>query len=570
MGFMKRGYRLLAFSIIAAVTLTAAQAAEPGQIIANSQDWRDVYSVMLYGSIEKKSAGFLVSERHSILFLNGVAKGNHILVFSSQKNPYVKGYKELIEGRGYTAEEYEYSNINLELANLSRADSFIITDDAYGYNAISVAPYAAATRTFVLFAKKENIREVTDFLQKKAPKKLILYGHVDKEVLNALKPYSPETINRDGDRFANNVEIIKKYQKEKGSSQAIFTNGEFIEKEIMSGESPVIFIGKNNVPDITSEYIKESGIKIGVLIGNDLVGTATTLRRGLGISVFVKFAQSARSPGSMISQVEGLDFFYLPTYSLDLSIQSIKYNSATNQLEVTIRNNVQQATYFKGTYTATAQGTTQTVGDIEPVFIEGTTTKTVVYSVGPYTTDEISARIYVIYGESKNALEKTIDTTFCPTCDKAIQTVSVIDECTVTIDEVAYSTFKNAFLVTLTNPSEVDCYTDVELKEVLVSGEKKDFAPSKIARLNPQETKRISIAAELDELDLEDNEIVKARAYFGQREGALIKYIDGEFELKASSIADAFANNLSYALMAIIALLTAGITWTIIRKRQQR
>jgi hypothetical protein len=48
--------------------------------------------------------------------------------------------------------------------------------------------------------------------------------------------------------------------------------------------------------------------------------------------------------------VEGLDMFQLPTYTLSIQIDSVRYNSVTRQLEITMKNNVELATYFKGTY----------------------------------------------------------------------------------------------------------------------------------------------------------------------------------------------------------------------------
>ena len=63
----------------------------------------------------------------------------------------------------------------------------------------------------------------------------------------------------------------------------------------MSGQEPVLFIGRENVPQKISDYIKSTDIEVGVLIGNELVGTATIVRRQVGISTFVKFAQGART-----------------------------------------------------------------------------------------------------------------------------------------------------------------------------------------------------------------------------------------------------------------------------------
>jgi len=311
--------------------VSIAYAAEPGQVIVNSEDWKDVYSTMLYGSLSGRSVNFLVSNKHATLILEAIPQNTHLWAISSKKVPFVAGYKAIMESKGYSAEEFTYDNVNLEIAKLLDVQNFIVMDDSYGYNAISAAPYAVVTNSYVLFSDRANIGEVARFLEGRQVKKMLIYGHVDREVKDALSTYNPEIINKEGDRFLNNIEIVKRYKQIKGANQVILTNGEFIEKELMSGAEPVVFIGTNNVPNVIRDYIKGSDIQVGVLIGNELVGTATFIRRQLGISVFVKFAQGARAQKGAISQVEALDMFYLPVYTLNLEVVSLRYNQATKQ-----------------------------------------------------------------------------------------------------------------------------------------------------------------------------------------------------------------------------------------------
>ena len=161
--------------------------AEPGRILSNSEDWRDVYSAMLYGNLIGKPASFLVSDKHATLILNQIAKGSHIWAVSSKKVPYVVGYKNVLESKGYTAEEFVYDNANIELAKrLESINNFIVIDDSYGYNAISVAPYAVTTKSYVLFADKGNIKDVDKFLSGRKVDKVLIYGNVDREVKNTL------------------------------------------------------------------------------------------------------------------------------------------------------------------------------------------------------------------------------------------------------------------------------------------------------------------------------------------------------------------------------------------------
>jgi len=517
--------------------------------IINSEDWRDVYSAMLYSNLQGETADFLVSDKHATLILNAIPKTESIKAFNSKKNPFIIGYESILENRGYSAEEFVYDSFNLQLAGLLDVSNFIIVDDSYGYNAVSVAPYAIASESFVLFADRTNIGQVDDFLSGIVVNNLIIYGHVDREVKDTLQKYNPEIINIDGDRFLNNIEIVKKYQEIKHSKQAVLTNGEFIEKEIMSGVEPVLFIGTNNVPDTIKEYIQGSEIDIGILIGNELVGTATSIRRDVGISVFVKFAQGARDPKGAISQVEALDMFYLPTYILNIEVDSIKYNKATSMLEVSVKNTEDQAVYFKGTYSLTdSSGFKQTIGDISPIFLDGNELKTITYDVEPMAEGKITGDVYIIYGESKGSMEKVLDTSF------EIETVEILDECDIKINNLIYDKRGKSFYVEIENIADITCYADVELVDVLLDGELKNLGSEDIVEINPGKKVKSRIRADLDEVDIEDNEIIKGKVHYGQRENALINIKEFQFELVLKGF-DYWTFTLILVIIALLILI---------------
>lgn len=566
------GVKHLALLLAAALLLLAipVQAATPDKIVSNSADWRDVYSVMLYGSLLGRAATFLVSERHAPLMAESFSPNSHIWVISSKTAAFTKGYGNYLNGQGFTTESFEYDNVNLELAKKLNTTSFVIVDDAYGYNAISVAPYAVVSNSFVLFANAKNIDQVDAFLTTRSPTKVLIYGHVERTVKSTLAKYNPETINIEGDRFANNIEIVKRYQKIAGTQQVILTNGEFIEAEIMSGKEPVIFIGRNNVPDIVRSYIKGSKINVGVLIGNELVNTATFIRRDIGISVFVKFARSARSTNSAVAQVEALDTFYLPVYSLNLVLDSISYNSATGQLEVVLHNTKDQAAYFKGTYTITSpDGTKIIVGDSEPVFIEPNSYKTVTYLVDNFA-DESTIGAYIIYGESKNSLEYVINEQYCISCQNKISKIDVIDKCNLNMTSLTYNLPRKLFYAEVQNTAPVECYANIQLIDVLVAAEKTTYHLSDVALLQPGETKVLRIKGQLEKEDLQDNPFINVEMFYGQRQNNLIKKFSGKFALLISTSAFSLATTISYGLLAVIILISAMIVWRIFAAGRRR
>jgi hypothetical protein len=193
---------------------------------------------------------------------------------------------------------------------MSNINNFIVVSDSYGYGAMAVVAYAMATNSWVFLADRSNIDQIDSILSGRTINKLLIYGDVNSEVADTLSKYNPDVINT-GDRFSDNVEIVKKYSQVGSISQVLLSNGEFIEKEIMQGKNTLLFTGDENVPDVITNYIKSSNIQIGILIGNELMGAATNIRQTTGINVMVKFARSARERTSGTTDTEGLDLFYI-------------------------------------------------------------------------------------------------------------------------------------------------------------------------------------------------------------------------------------------------------------------
>ena len=141
----------------------------------------------------------------------------------------------------------------------------------------------------------------------------------------------------------------------------------------------------------------------------------------------VKFARSARERTSGVSPVEGLDLFYIPVPNLNLSVYSIKYNKATSTLEITYRSDSNMPAYFRGTITLITSSGSIRVGDLEEVFIAPEDFKTVVYEGVDISEDDISAEVFVIYGESPSSLDRILQGTY------NVEIVNVLDRCELDI-----------------------------------------------------------------------------------------------------------------------------------------
>ncbi|MFH2020655.1 MAG: hypothetical protein ABIJ34_04525 [archaeon] len=553
------------------ILLSIVSAQEKPQVyISNSGNWQDVYSVMQYSALTGGTGYFLVSTRHSTLLINQLNKDAYTMVVSSTENPYVVGYKPILESRGFKrVDEVKTKSVNLELAGRLDASitRYLVLDDSYGYNAISVAPYAAVSKSFVLFANRRNINQVYSYLKTRKVDSLILYGQLDREVKDRLSEWKPEVINEQ-DRFLDNQKIVDKYQevvKKTGEpkKQAILTNGEFIEQEIMSGLEPVVFIGRANVPDQVREYIKASDIDIGILIGNELVGSATLIRQELGISVFVKFAQSARAPTAAISPVEDLDRFYLPRYLVDIDIYQVAYNRVANRIEVTYQNKVDLSAYFKGTITLRYDGGTQVLGDEESLFIDKLEYKTIIYIKNSEDlplqamSGDITADVFTVFGESKNSLEYQLRKTV------TVETTDILDKSKIEFGKVLFDKRSGKFLVEIRNIGDTDVYVNLEMIDLLINDQLVTLGADKIVFIKKGDSQFIEVTSGMTEEDLGSNPKVKIRAYYGERERSLIYVIEGDFSydytgfgyITGQVLKDIGKNMILYGPMLIIIIL---------------
>jgi hypothetical protein len=553
-------FRVVAASLLLFVLLSQGILAVPDRVIINSADWHDVYSGMLYASLTGIPSNFLVSQKHGAILLYSipVSEKNQFIV-SSRSQPYVVGYASFLKAKGYdNATELVTRNANLDLArDLPGITKFIVIDPAYGYNAISAAPYAVQSHQYVLFADKRSIDEVVTFLQQRPPTSLLVLGQVDREVKNGLAPFKPETVNI-GDRFSNNLVMVDRYLQIKPTKQVILSNGEFLEAGIMSGADPVVYIGRTNVPAAVQQYIKKSNIEVGILIGNELIGTATTVRRQLGISVFVKFAQGARTPQGAIAQVEDLDRFPMPRYDLNLEIVSIVYNKATGSLEVTYRNPTDLALYFKSTLTINDGGTVKVAGDNDPLFLDKRGTKTVVYTAATDGTplllqgQNLTAQVLTIYGEGPKSLENTLQATL------VISQIEVKDDTAVNITDLYYDKTRQEFVATVENVGPVDAYVEPEMESLLINDAPVTVAAEKAVLVKKGRSASIPIPIAMAEADFAANPQVTVRAYYGERELSLIKITEKSFPLRFGGGYWQYAPYAAVLVVVLILLLFLG------------
>jgi len=544
MGNLRRWGFLLFVGIIL-FSLGSVYALDSNYLISNSENWEDVYSTLLFAKLNKVEASFLTSTPHGPLLLNTIPEDRVIQLVNSPDNPFVFNYESMIESRGYAIEDsFEFDSANLGLIDeMPDIKNFVIVDDSYGYSAIAVAPYAILTNSWVFFANRVNIAEIESIMNNRDVDQVLVYGYVEREVNDAMEKYSPKIINT-GDRFKDNIAIVEEFKKLKETQQVLLSNGEFIEKELMSGTHPILFTGRTNVPNQIASYLKDSDITVGVLIGNELINAATNIRRSAGISVMVKFAQGARVRTSGVSAVEGLDLFYLPTPTLDLEVYSVKYNRASSQIEVTYHSKSNVPIYLKGTLTATSDDEQQRVGDLEPVFMAPEDYKTLTYPEVVLTGENLELEFFTLFGEVPTSMDYQLSGKV------NMSLVNIIDKCDINVNYVKYNKQTESFFVKVKNKADTECYVDIEFHDIMINEIDQIIGSEGSKRIKAGGSDRIEIEQRMTPEDIDDNPFINLVAYYGEREDSLVKTFKGKFELEIERF-----TKITYAIIIIVILL---------------
>ncbi|PXF62091.1 MAG: hypothetical protein C4B59_00285 [Candidatus Methanogaster sp.] len=569
---MDRGLkqRLKYILILACVIVSIPAACAQEQVVINSGDWRDVYSGVMYANLRGMPASFITDAPHATAMPNYLDKNRDILLVEAETSPFFANYEGTLTAEGFVVSETYKSpggiDANLHfIGELPDITNFTVLDDSYGYNAISVAPYAVKSRSWVMFADHENIDEVSGFLDGRTVTNLLIYGRVDRQVNDSLSRYNPEIIDY-GDRFDNNIAITKKYQDISEVSQIVFTNGEFIENEIMSGREPVLFIGTNVIPEQTVNYLNGSGIETGVVIGNDLTGAASMITARTGMHVFIKFGQGrGGGGGGAFSLVETLDEFPLPKYDLVMSVISADYNQGTGGLEVVYQNDANIDIFSKSSVSVLVDGTqVATVGNEEAIVIIEGTTSGVSYDCPELAaqpsleTANITVEVYAVFGESPRSLNRLLQQML------GVGIITFVDRSTIDATKVLYTKKTERLAVTITNTGDAPCYVrpDVLLR---IGGREQSYGIVDDPLYLPAGgSESPSCRIDMTDADIADNQIVPVHVAYGERDKMLGKSLDDDLPLEIASGIEIVI--IAGVAIAIILIAAAILLW---RRRKE-
>lgn len=525
------------------------------QVLVNSNDWQDIYNGLMFAEMTGTPGDFILVPEMAPDVVQSLPKTKpRILLIEPTRQRQYAGLRKLLEEAGFIVVDVPGSGeYGYRLLDLISPDGIILTDARYPYNAISLSPYALQRRSFVLFPEATSLDQLTTVLdEKNVP--VTVYGILDTTVQQTVELYEP-TIIDEGGKFDNNIYLVKKFLSREDVNQVVLTNGEFIEDSLITSFNPVLFIGRNNVPEQTKQFLGESDVAVAVVVGNYLADVANDLKRSLkreynkDVSFIVKFAKTPRVLDAQFTTPTSLEYFALPIIAPELLITSITYNQLTKQLEVTYENPSLIAAFFIASLSINVDGTTIVVGDDEPQVLSGGQQKTLLYDVDT-SAQGLSVDAFVVYGDYPNSLELSFSQEFTD-----IPIIRIADYAELEITRVIYDKIDDAFYITLHNPGDVPTYANVELIDIIVDGLPTTLGTLKVARVEAGASKQVYVRAKLSNLDIVENEEVLVRASYGQRESVLFKQKEALLALKVRLIKGGYLIAAGAVLVTILLLL---------------
>ncbi|MBD3397876.1 hypothetical protein GF412_01865 [Candidatus Micrarchaeota archaeon] len=507
------------------------------QVVVNSLDYKDVASAAFYANVVGDDLYYVYPSTNLQDAVLQVGPKSLILI-ESETQPVHASYQSALQNNGATVTEKLVSSdsfsFNLELAERSGTDSFIIADPAYSYNLVVLFSYAKHSGSYVLFATKKNAGEVSNFISSQASGPVLVYGTVDQEVLDSLSSsgITHEQIEN-GDKYLDNNELVENFfANYDANKQIVFADGTFFEPSVTEGEFP-IFLISNTIPtstyDLIYSLVNSGEVSSSILVKPDYTSAAYDLMKRINenfeekrFSVFVKMGQAASSkPG----EVQPLSSYPLPAVVLDVGLSKIQYNTAKGEVEIILENKGSIATYVTSSLNVYSDGELiGSVGDSEAQLLARDETKGFSYPLNVENPGTLTGNLTTYFSSSKYNYEKALNAYV----DMGV--VSFVDDSSLEVLTATYSPDADAVSVKYSNSGEEPVYlrTSVLYSSDVSSSTVDD---TEVRTLDPGQSTVVRVAGLLvteDELPTIEMHVLTE---YGGREGFLDNSMETPVEI---------------------------------------
>ena len=562
---------ILLIAIILFTIFISFQSVSADVAVANSEDWVDIYSVLLSEAHEGRRAFFLNSD--SITSLTKImAKDQQVFVYESN-DPYINNLHRQLSSVGYDASlEMSSDSLNLDL-DPQTGNYYVISRDNPRIS-ISLASLAVKDDAWVFIVDDDNVEDVVSRLE--SASNVVGVGNFKRSLLNQLEPQFDKYINNN-DIFKDSQELAKLYGID---NNLILADGVFLETEFFSSKNPVMLSGHNKILDDTYAFLEENDVKAVVIVGNELsvVGEQIRERSEKSISVFVKFGQSDTSNSG---KVYALTMFSLPKPKLALTVSQALYDSKTNQIVATFENLGNAGIYELTTLSVKDKDGTELGESSNPesIYIAAGEKLPIIFEDLDLPIDKIdgsNVEFYTSFGLYPSELDSflTMKNKFGPPFSIPLSLSDMEEDLSeIEVLDAAYYKGLKRVGVTIANKGEETVYYNLKINSLIVTGLEQDFF--KADSLKAGEEKVTYLPVELDKIDLEENTEFNLVVNYGQDKDLLIKNLNLKYPFTVKSggmltalVAGATGDGSPVPLIIVIVVIVlAVVIYVVIKKK---
>ncbi len=522
-------------------------------VLINSQDWKDVYGGILYANYYGYNVFYTNSPNPAGLF--NILPKDEIVLVESKSKPFISNLEAQLKAKNYIiTNKIEVSNGDIELKPDSISDSYLIVEEDYPYLSIPAGAYAKATNSWVLIVNDDNLDDVVKLVSN--AKKVILVGKFKRNIYEALKPYATEEITGNS-KYEIAKEIGDKFMDVKPTKNLIITEGKYLERELLYGSAPVLFVGTNFLPKETKDFIFQHNIKTVVAIGSQLTYVGEKIREVTNkkVAVFVKFGQS--TPGINPS-IYALSFFPLPVPKIGLSVVEAVYDPSQKKLLIHFKNTGETGVYEFTTFRVVDEEGKEVAsgGDEDTIFLGlgEELWRSYDVTISDFTKN-LSVEVYTSYGEDPENMISYLTESgkFGPPLSLPLKIKEVKDSSQIEVLSVVYNKNAKAFIVKVKNTGNTKAVVVIKLIDVKIHGIKRSLSSEPVT-IRPGEEREVVIRADLDEADLLELYEVKLEADYGENTPVKFQVIKKNVEITSGLMKYIIYGGVVLGIIVIIVL----------------
>ena len=389
-------------------------------LIVNSQNYWDVISGSVYAAQNGYDYVFVLTEAHAGYWASLLAGTTNEVAYYQSSNPVSAKMKQNIEALSNSyISTYESDDLASMFASRASGKWAIIVGKHSGAEAVSIAPYAAATNSGLYFASKEDASALVQSLKAQG-KSVFAYGCITSYINESASP--TRSLNL-GSVYLDNVQILEEYSSVADASQVMFASGKTFEKSMVSLNYPIAIVGRTEPSEELVHWISSSGVRRGTVFDGDanIEGSIDSIKQETGLPIFVKLGEGF----SGNAQMQPLAVMALPSSDVLLRLGQLKYNTATSSFEIEVENIGNCKSYVRAALQGD-DGKMSSSGTIALAPGTNTTISVPSYATAPIVAGKISGATFQFYSSSDPYIFESIDMVsfadvpvYCPNCAAA-------------------------------------------------------------------------------------------------------------------------------------------------------